>query len=92
MMLKYDDFPLPSSVTHSSSTELQPWSIGANAEQEVSFSGLRQYHCICYIDMMDSTKIAPQLKENELFKYYALFLNATARILVQKLLRTLATV
>jgi hypothetical protein len=42
--------------------------------------------------MMDSTKIAPQLKENELFKYYALFLNATARILVQKLLRTLATV
>ena len=79
MMLKYDDFPLPSSVTLSS-TELQPWSIGADAEQEVSFSGLRQYYCIYYIDMMDSTKITSQLKENELFKYYALFLNATARI------------
>jgi class 3 adenylate cyclase len=80
MMLNYDDFPLPSSVTHSSSTESQPWSIGADAEQEVSFSGLRQHYCICYIDMMDSTKIASQLKENELFKYYALFLNATATI------------
>src|SRR5215469_1759207 len=80
MMLKYDDFPLPSSVTHRSSTELQPWSIAADAEQEISFSGLRQYYCICYIDMMDSTKIASQLKENELFKYYALFLNATAII------------
>jgi len=80
MMLKYDDFPLPSSVTFRSSTDLQPWNIGADAEEEVSFSGLRQYYCICYIDMMDSTKIASQLKENELFKYYALFLNATARI------------
>jgi class 3 adenylate cyclase len=80
MMLKYDDFPLPSSVTFGSSTELQPWSIGADTEQEVSFSGLRQNYCICYIDMMDSTKIASQLKENELFKYYAVFLNATARI------------
>ena len=29
---------------------------------------------------MDSTKIASQLKENKLFKYYALFLNATATI------------
>ena len=80
IMLNYDDFPLPSSVTYRSSTELQPWNIGADAEQEVSFSGLRQYYCIYYIDMMDSTKITSQLKENELFKYYALFLNATARI------------
>lgn len=30
--------------------------------------------------MMESTKITSKLKENELFKYYALFLNATATI------------
>jgi hypothetical protein len=29
---------------------------------------------------MDSTKIASQIKENDLVKYYALFLNATAKI------------
>jgi len=80
MRPKYDDFTLPSSVSFRSSTELHPWNIGADAEQEVSFSGLRQYYCICYIDLMDSTKIASQLKENKLFKYYALFLNATATI------------
>ncbi|MDQ4014224.1 MAG: hypothetical protein M3136_00460 [Thermoproteota archaeon] len=76
---EYDHFPLPSSFMEHTEL-LGPWNVAANVEEEISFSGLRQDYCICYIDMMDSTRIASELKDNELGKYYALFLNATATI------------
>jgi class 3 adenylate cyclase len=48
--------------------------------EEVSFSGLRENYCICYIDMMNSTKIAAELTDVQISKYYSIFLNSMATI------------
>lgn len=75
----YEDFPLPRYLSERF-YEVQSWAARRNDDQEVSFTGIRQSYCVCYIDMMDSTNIASQLKQNELGKYYSIFLNATAAI------------
>jgi class 3 adenylate cyclase len=49
-------------------------------EEEVSFSGRRENYCICYIDMMNSTKIAAELTDVQISKYYSIFLNSMATI------------
>jgi class 3 adenylate cyclase len=74
-----DDFPFPSFITSKSEDILQH-SWAASEEEEVSFSGLRQNYCVCFIDMMNSTKIASNLGGIELDKYYSIFLNAMAII------------
>jgi class 3 adenylate cyclase len=75
----YNDFPPPRYLGERS-YELESWAARRNDDQEVSFTGIRQSYCVCYIDMMNSTNIASQLKQNELGKYYSIFLNATATI------------
>jgi class 3 adenylate cyclase len=81
IILKYDDFPLPSSITCKISTELHPWNVGTNDEAEISFSGQRFNYCIGFIDMMNSTKNASGLAGTEISKYYSTFLNAMATII-----------
>lgn len=76
----YEDFPLPKYIAARKMYEAQSWEAGKNEDLEVTFTGIRQNCCICYIDMMDSTNIASRLKENELGKYYSIFLNSTAMI------------
>jgi class 3 adenylate cyclase len=74
-----DDFPFPRFITSKSEDILQD-SWASSEEEEVSFSGLRQDYCVCFIDMMNSTKIASNLAGAELDKYYSIFLNAMATI------------
>lgn len=53
---------------------------GDFATQDVSFSGLRNNYCVSYVDLVNSTKIASQLSEEEVSKYYGIFLNSVAKI------------
>jgi class 3 adenylate cyclase len=49
--------------------------------EEVSFFGERTKCCVCFIDMISSTKITSQLNDVELSKYYSIFLNSMATII-----------
>lgn len=53
------------------------WSVGAG---EISFSGRVQNCCVCFIDMIGSTKISSELSPARLSKYYEFFLNPIALI------------
>jgi class 3 adenylate cyclase len=53
------------------------WNIGT---AEISFSGKVQNCCVCFIDMIGSTKISSELTPALLSRYYELFLNAIALI------------
>ena len=72
----YDDFLLPANlkITYASGTE--SWKMS----EEVSFPGQRQNCCICFIDMMNSTKTTAELTGSEITRYYGIFLNAMATI------------
>jgi len=72
---RYDDFP----VIGLTSKDLSPF-YSWKPEEEISFSGLRQQCCVCFIDMVNSTKIASMLNNTQISKYYGLFLNAMATI------------
>ena len=48
--------------------------------EEIAFLGQRQHACVCFIDMMNSTKIASALDNVELARYYSIFLNSMASI------------
>lgn len=50
-------------------------------KEEIDFSGERKKCCVCFIDMMNSTKIASQLNKSKLSKYYSMFLNSMATII-----------
>jgi two-component system, OmpR family, response regulator ChvI len=71
----YDDFP----VVGLTSKEISPFN-SWKQEEEISFSGLRRNCCVCFIDMMNSTKIASMLSNTQISKYYGFFLNAMAII------------
>jgi class 3 adenylate cyclase len=73
----YDDFLLPANlnITYASGTA-ESWKMS----EEVSFPGQRQNCCICFIDMMNSTKATAELTGSEITRYYGIFLNAMATI------------
>jgi len=48
--------------------------------EEIAFLGQRQHACVCFIDMMNSTKIISVLDNVELARYYSVFLNSMASI------------
>jgi class 3 adenylate cyclase len=48
--------------------------------KEISFSGQVTDCCICFIDMINSTKIVNKLTQKLVRKYYSIFLNSTAII------------
>lgn len=53
------------------------WSVGVG---EISFSGKVQDCCVCFIDIIGSTKILSDLSPAQISRYYELFLNAIALI------------
>jgi hypothetical protein len=53
------------------------WNIG---NEEIAFSGKVQKCCVCFIDMVGSTKISSDLTAAQLSRYYEIFLNTIARI------------
>jgi class 3 adenylate cyclase len=76
--LRYDDFPVAGSiVTEEDHNPVEPWHLDT---QEVSFLGQSKNYCICFIDIMNSTRIVSQLDEKQLSRYYSTFLNAMATI------------
>ena len=53
------------------------WNTGI---EEISFSGEVQNYCVCFIDIIGSTKISSGLTPTQLSRYYEIFLNAIALI------------
>lgn len=53
------------------------WNVGT---KEISFSGEVQNYCVCFIDIIGSTKISSSLTPAQISRYYELFLNAIALI------------
>jgi class 3 adenylate cyclase len=53
------------------------WNVGT---KEISFSGEVQNYCVCFIDIIGSTKISSSLSPAQLSRYYELFLNGIALI------------
>jgi class 3 adenylate cyclase len=53
------------------------WNTGI---EEISFSGEVQNYCVCFIDIIGSTKISSDLTPIQLSRYYEIFLNAIALI------------
>ncbi len=51
------------------------WNVGT---KEISFSGEVQNYCVCFIDIIGSTKISAGLSHAQLSRYYELFLSAIA--------------
>lgn len=47
---------------------------------EISFSGEVRNYCVCFIDIIDSTKVSAELSPARLSRYYELFLNSIALI------------
>jgi class 3 adenylate cyclase len=70
---RYAEFP----VVGISTRVKTDWDPG---KAEISFSGKVQNCCVCFIDMMDSTKVSASLDSAQLSRYYEIFLNAMARI------------
>ncbi len=48
--------------------------------KEISFSGEVQNYCVCFIDIIGSTRISSDLTPTQLSRYYEVFLNAIALI------------
>jgi CheY-like chemotaxis protein len=74
----YDDIPSISSVAAANKHALNGrWNA---SDEEITFSGKLQDCCICFIDMISSTKVSSNLNPEQIGKYYAIFLNSTAII------------
>jgi class 3 adenylate cyclase len=71
--IAYAEFP----VTGVSMRVKTDWNIG---REEISFSGKVQNYCVCFVDMMDSTKVSANLTPVQLSRYYEIFLNSIALI------------
>jgi two-component system response regulator ChvI len=81
--LSYDDFPVNPSVTDNddySKLQLADRSVATAAE--VLFSGQQEKGCVCFIDMVDSTKIVDKMFESDLSGYYSMFLNDMTTIIL----------
>lgn len=73
----YDDIPSISSVASNKRAFNGRWSA---SDEEITFSGKLKDCCICFIDMISSTKVSSNLNPEQIAKYYAIFLNSTAII------------
>lgn len=71
--IRFGQFP----VAGLSVRESDNWNVGIG---EISFSGKVQNCCVCFIDMIGSTKISSDLSPAQISRYYELFLNAIALI------------
>jgi class 3 adenylate cyclase len=71
--IRFAEFPLVGLSTRARTN----WNVGT---KEISFSGEVQNYCVCFIDIIGSTKIASELTPTQLSRYYELFLNTIALI------------
>jgi class 3 adenylate cyclase len=71
--IRFAEFPLIGLSTRARTN----WNVGT---REISFSGEVQNYCVCFIDIIGSTKIASELTPTQLSRYYELFLNTIALI------------
>ena len=62
-MSRYYDFPI-TGLNSKNLLQFDQW----KAEEEISFSGLRQYCCVCFVDMMNSTKVVSMLSNVQISK------------------------
>ena len=52
-----------------------------NCDDEVSFLDHSENYCVCYIDMVDSTRVISQInKSDKIAQYYSIFLNSISII------------
>ncbi len=72
--IRFTEFPVVGLSTTKGTTN---WNVGT---EEISFSGEVQNYCVCFIDIIGSTKISADLSPSQLSRYYELFLNAIALI------------
>jgi len=48
---------------------------------EISFLDQSEHYCVCYVDMVDSTKVISQIKKSDkIAQYYSIFLNSISLI------------
>ncbi len=71
--IRFAEFPLVGLSTRTRAI----WNVGA---KEIYFSGEVQNYCVCFIDIIGSTRISSDLTPTQLSRYYELFLNAIALI------------
>ena len=71
--IRFTEFP----VVGLSTKVRTSWNTGI---EEISFSGEVQNYCVCFIDIIGSTKISSDLTPTQLSRYYEIFLNAIALI------------
>jgi class 3 adenylate cyclase len=71
--IRFREFP----VVGLSTKVRTSWNTGI---EEISFSGEVQNYCVCFIDIIGSTKISSDLTPTQLSRYYEIFLNAIALI------------
>jgi class 3 adenylate cyclase len=71
--IRFAEFPLVGLSTGARTN----WNVGT---KEISFSGEVRNYCVCFIDIIGSTKISSELTPTQLSRYYELFLNAIALI------------
>jgi two-component system, OmpR family, response regulator ChvI len=68
------------SKTDSNNEESLPFYF-SNPSEEISFSGNSRNYCVCFVDMVDSTKITAQIADaRKIRKYYSIFINTMAAI------------
>lgn len=81
--LPYDDYPVNPSVTadDSSSSKFQFADRSLPTAAEVLFSDQQEKGCVCFIDMVDSTKIVDKMSESDVSRYYSIFLNDMTTII-----------
>ena len=72
--IRFAEFPV---VGLSTKLRNNNWDDGV---EEISFSGEVQNYCVCFIDIIGSTKISSDLTPSQLSRYYEIFLNAIALI------------
>jgi class 3 adenylate cyclase len=72
---RFDHFPVVGLLP--AKGQKMGWDVG---NVEIAFSGKVQECCVCFIDMVGSTKIASDLTSAQLSRYYEIFLNTVARI------------
>lgn len=70
---QYDEFPVIPTARASAQNRF--------LVDEVSFSGNAQDLCVCYVDMMNSTRTAATLDQANIAPYYSEFLNSMSTII-----------
>ena len=72
--IRFAEFPV---VGLSTKVRNNNWDDGV---EEISFSGEVQNYCVCFIDIIGSTRMSSDLTPSQLSRYYEIFLNAIALI------------